>query len=75
MVRHSQGSWRVWSHDLDLSNRADGIEGLEDLISRVAGVGSRIQPGGDPVAGIAHEGDVHQHEHHSQRRFDKRLEL
>ena len=21
MVRHSQGSWRVWSHDLDLSNR------------------------------------------------------
>jgi hypothetical protein len=44
-----------------LVSRLGKIEGLENLVALVAGVRSRVQPGGDPVPGVPHEGDIHQH--------------
>ena len=41
----------------------DGIETLQDLVSRISGVTFRVKPGRNAVACIAHEADIDHHEH------------
>lgn len=43
---------------------ADGIAGLNDLVALIRGVPFRVEPGGDPVGGVALGGKIH----HQQQR-------